>query len=153
MAVIEGFGADALRYSILAGSAIGTDIILDPKDLETSFAAGRNFANKLWNVGRLILANLDGAPPSVTDLDPAQWELADRWILSRCQRVTAEVTDALERFRLNDAVGTLYHFVWDELADWYLEQVKPRLYGDAKGGDIARAILADVLAQAPQVRF
>jgi valyl-tRNA synthetase len=146
--VIRGFGADALRYAVLAGAAIGTDVILDPNDLEKSFSAGRNFANKLWNVGRLILGNLDGAQPPVEELDPARWELADRWILSRCQRVITEATEALERFRLNDAISLLYHFVWDELADWYLEQVKPRLYGDARGGDIARAILADVLAQA-----
>ena len=142
--VVRGYGADALRYTVLAGSAIGTDVILDPADLETSFAAGRNFANKLWNVGRFILTNLSGPTPHPADLDPQQFELADRWILSRLQTAVAETTEALERFRLNDAVGTLYHFVWDELADWYVEQVKPRLYGDVRGGDVARAILAYV---------
>jgi valyl-tRNA synthetase len=144
--VVRGYGADALRYTVLAGSAIGTDVILDPADLETSFAAGRNFANKLWNVGRFILANLPGATADPTALDAQQFELADRWILSRCQTVVAGTTEALERFRLNDAVGILYHFVWDELADWYVEQVKPRLYGDVPGGDVARAILAHVFA-------
>jgi len=142
--VVRGYGADALRYTVLAGSAIGTDVILDPADLETSFAAGRNFANKLWNVGRFILTNLPGPTPDPARLDPQQFELADRWILSRCQTAVAETTEALERFRLNDAVGTLYHFVWDELADWYVEQVKPRLYGDVRGGEVARAILAHV---------
>ena len=142
--VVRGYGADALRYTVLAGSAIGTDVILDPADLETSFAAGRNFANKLWNVGRFILTNLSGPTLDTSSLDPQQFELADRWILSRCQSAVAETTEALERFRLNDAVGTLYHFVWDELADWYVEQVKPRLYGDVHGGDVARAILAHV---------
>ena len=142
--VVRGYGADALRYTVLAGSAIGTDVILDPADLETSFAAGRNFANKLWNVGRFILTNLPHPTPHPTDLDPQQFELADRWILSRLQAAVAETTEALERFRLNDAVGTLYHFVWDELADWYVEQVKPRLYGDLRGGEVARAILAHV---------
>ena len=142
--VVRGYGADALRYTVLAGSAIGTDVILDPADLETSFAAGRNFANKLWNVGRFILTNLPGPTLDTSSLDPQQFELADRWILSRCQSAVAETTEALERFRLNDAVGTLYHFVWDELADWYVEQVKPRLYGDVHGGDVARAILAHV---------
>jgi len=142
--VVRGYGADALRYTVLAGAAIGTDVILDPADLETSFSAGRNFANKLWNVGRFILSNLSGPTPPPAALDPQQFELADRWILSRCQAAVAETTEALERFRLNDAVGTLYHFVWDELADWYVEQVKPRLYGDARGGDVARAILAHI---------
>jgi valyl-tRNA synthetase len=146
--VVRGYGADALRYTVLAGSAIGTDVILDPADLETSFAAGRNFANKLWNVGRFILGNLAGPAAAPADLDPQLFELADRWILSRGQAVVAEVTDALERFRLNDAVGAVYHFVWDELADWYVEQVKPRLYGDARGGEVARAILAHVFETA-----
>jgi valyl-tRNA synthetase len=142
--VVRGYGADALRYTVLAGSAIGTDVILDPDDLESSFAAGRNFANKLWNVGRFILGNLPDATPAPAELDVQRFELADRWVLSRLQAVTAEVTEALERFRLNDAVGALYRFVWDELADWYLEQVKPRLYGDVPGGEVARAILAHV---------
>jgi valyl-tRNA synthetase len=146
--VVRGYGADALRYAVLAGSALGTDVILDPKDLETSFAPGRNFANKLWNVGRFILSNLDEAPRHPRELDPAQFELADRWILSRCQRVVVDTTEALARFRLNDAVGGVYHFVWGELADWYVEQVKPRLYGDARGGPIARAILAHVFETA-----
>jgi valyl-tRNA synthetase len=146
--VVHGYGADALRYTVLAGAAIGTDVILDPNDLETSFAAGRNFANKLWNVGRFILSNLDGPAAHPRLLDAARFELADRWILSRCQRVIAETGEALVRFRLNDAVGGLYHFVWDELADWYVEQVKPRLYGSAPGGEVARSILASTFEHA-----
>jgi valyl-tRNA synthetase len=146
--VVKGYGADALRYAVLAGSALGTDVILDPKDLETSFAPGRNFANKLWNVGRFILANLPEGTPHPETLDPAQLELADRWILSRLQRLVADTTEALERFRLNEAIGGVYHFVWDELADWYVEQVKPRLYGTLRGGEVARAILAHVFETA-----
>jgi valyl-tRNA synthetase len=146
--VVRGYGADALRFAVLAGSAIGTDIILDPQDLETSFAPGRNFANKLWNVGRFILSNLDGPLPDPGALDAAQLELADRWILSRCQRVVRDTTEALERFRLNDAIGGVYHFIWNELADWYVEQVKPRLSGTLRGGVEARAILAHVFETA-----
>jgi valyl-tRNA synthetase len=142
--VVERYGADALRFTALAGAAAGTDIIMDRNDLDTTFAAGRNFANKLWNVGRFIVANLEGATLPVHRLDPAQFELADRWILSRCQRTIEQTTDALDRFRLNDAANSTYHFVWDELADWYVEQVKPRLYGTEPGGDVARAILAHV---------
>jgi valyl-tRNA synthetase len=140
--VVRGYGADALRYTVLSGSAIGTDVILDPGDLETSFGPGRNFANKLWNVGRFILSNLEDATPHPAGLDPCQLELADRWILSRCQRVIGDTTEALERYRLNDAIGGVYHFVWDELADWYVEQVKPRLYGTVRGGGEARAVLS-----------
>ncbi|MEE8115837.1 MAG: valine--tRNA ligase [Gemmatimonadales bacterium] len=142
--VVERFGADALRFAAVAGAAAGTDIIMDRDDLEGTFAAGRNFANKLWNVGRFIFSNLDGTTPAVSELDRAQFELADRWILSRCQRVIAETTEALERFRLNDAANGMYRFVWGDLADWYVEQAKPRLYGNTGGGDIARAILHSV---------
>jgi valyl-tRNA synthetase len=141
--VVERYGADALRFTIVAGAAAGTDVIMDRDHMDATFASGRHFANKLWNAGRLILQNVtDGSP--VAKLDRAQFELADRWILSQCQRVTAETTDALSRFRLNDAANGVYHFLWDELADWYLEQVKPRLYGNAPGGDVARGILIHV---------
>ena len=146
--VVRLYGADALRYTVIAGAPVGTDVVLDPDDLETTFAPGRNFANKLWNVGRLILANMTEPPGPLDALDRARFELADRWILSRAQRAIADTTTAMERFRLNDAANAAYHFVWDELADWYLEQVKPRLYGARPGGDVARAVLAHVLGTA-----
>jgi valyl-tRNA synthetase len=139
--VVDRYGADALRYNMVVGAAAGTDVILDERDLDAAFAAGRNFGNKLWNVARLILANLDGAPPSPGDVDASQFELADRWILSRAQRTTRAVTEHLHAFRLNEATSTVYHFLWDELADWYVEQVKPRLHGNAPGADAARAAL------------
>jgi valyl-tRNA synthetase len=142
--VVKLYGADALRFAAVAGAAAGTDVIMDRNDMESTFAAGRNFANKLWNVGRFIISNLDGATVPPDEWDSAQFELADRWILSRCQRTIEETTDDLARFRLNEAAATVYSFVWNELADWYLEQVKPRLYGDARGGDVARAILSYV---------
>jgi valyl-tRNA synthetase len=144
--VVERYGADALRYSLVSGMSVGTDVILDPNDLEASFAAGRNFANKLWNAGRFILSNLDGAPRPLAGerrnaLRPEELTLADRWIVARCDATVREATDAYERFRLNDAAGAIYHFIWSDLADWYIEQVKPRLYGDVPGGDVARAVL------------
>jgi valyl-tRNA synthetase len=146
--VVRLYGADALRYTVIAGAPVGTDVVLDPDDLETTFAPGRNFANKLWNVGRLILANMSEAPVPLASLDRNRFELADRWILSRTQRAIDETTAALTRFRLNDAANAAYHFVWDDLADWYLEQVKPRLYGSRPGGEVARAILAHVFGTA-----
>jgi valyl-tRNA synthetase len=146
--VVGLYGADALRFTVVAGAPVGTDVILDPDDLETTFASGRNFANKLWNVARFILTNLEGTTVPWQHWDPAQFELADRWILSRAQQAIVDTTEALERFRLNDAANTGYHFVWDELADWYVEQVKPRLYGATPGGDVARAILSHVFETA-----
>jgi valyl-tRNA synthetase len=147
--VIDQYGADALRYTALAGAAVGTDVILDPHDLETSFAAGRNFANKLWNAGRFILSNLEGptrplAGPHRNVVRKPELTLADRWIIARCDAAVREVTQAWERYRLNEAVATAYHFLWSDLADWYIEQVKPRLYGTQPGGDVARAVLAQV---------
>jgi len=146
--VVEMFGADALRFTLVAGAAAGTDIIMDRNDMEGTFAAGRNFANKLWNVGRLVIANLESEPAPIELIDLAQLELADRWILSRTQKTVVGVTDSLNKFRLNDAANEVYHFVWDELADWYAEQVKPRLYGTREGGDTARAVLHHVFATA-----
>ncbi|HKH84561.1 MAG TPA: valine--tRNA ligase, partial [Gemmatimonadales bacterium] len=145
--VVERYGADALRYSLISGMSVGTDVILDPKDLESTFAPARNFANKLWNAGRFILSNLDGPPrPLVGDHPIAvrkkELTLADRWILARCDATVVEATEAYERFRLNEAAGAIYRFIWSDLADWYIEQVKPRLYGEQSGGDVARAVVA-----------
>ena len=141
--VVRRYGADALRFAVTNGLGVGTDIILDPHDLDASFASGRNFANKLWNVGRLLLASLGEAPvPALAEVPAEQLSLADRWIISRLARTARETTDHLEKFRLNDAVGTPYHFLWDDFADWYLEAIKPRLRGDAPGGAVARAVAA-----------
>jgi valyl-tRNA synthetase len=145
--VVERYGADALRYSLISGMSVGTDVILDPKDLESTFAPARNFANKLWNAGRFILSNLDGAPRPLAGDHPVvvrrkELTLADRWILARCDATVVEATEAYERFRLNEAAGAIYRFIWSDLADWYIEQVKPRLYGEQSGGDVARAVVA-----------
>ena len=145
--VVQRYGADALRYSLVSGMSVGTDVILDPADLEASFAAGRNFANKLWNAGRFILTNLGGPTRplvgrSTDAVRPEELALADRWIIARCDATVAEATEAYQRFRLNDAAAAVYHFIWSDLADWYIEQVKPRLYGDLPGGDVARAVIA-----------
>lgn len=144
--VVGRYGADALRYTVVSGLSVGTDLILDPADLETSFAPGRNFANKLWNVGRLILSHLDGpvrplagGHPGV--IDKRELTLADRWIIARCDETVREATAAYERFRLNDAALALHRFLWNDLADWYIEVIKPRLYGEQPGGDVARAVV------------
>jgi len=145
--VVRAYGADALRYTVIAGTAVGTDLILDHRDIETSFAPGRNFANKLWNAGRFILGHLAEAPRPLAGDHPGvvrreELGLADRWIIARCDEALREATAAYEKFRLNEAAGAVYRFLWSDLADWYIEQVKPRLYGDQPGGDVARAVLA-----------
>jgi valyl-tRNA synthetase len=144
LAVVERYGADAMRYTVIAGNATGADVMLDPDDLDTSFSVGRNFANKIWNVGRFILSNFGEDP--IGAIDPDKLELADRWILSRADQAISDVTDQLSQHRFSDAAQVGYHFFWDELADWYVEQVKPRLYGNEPGGETARAVLLHVFS-------
>ena len=129
--VVRRFGADALRYTVIAAAGVGTDVHLNYQDLEEAFAPGRNFANKIWNAGRFALMNLEGAEVQPIEEIHDALEPADRWILSRLNNATREVTRALEQFRFHEAASTIYHFFWGELADWYLELIKPRLYGEA----------------------
>jgi len=131
------YGADALRWTLIAGSSLGADVILDPNDIETTFAPGRNFANKLWNIGRFILGQLPERVQPLDALDPKGLPLADRWILSRAQSAIRDTTTSLEQFRLDEAARRCFDFVWKELADWYVEAVKPRL-----GDRAAHAVLA-----------
>jgi len=139
--VVRSYGADALRWTVIAGVSLGSDLILDPQDLETTFAPGRNFANKLWNIGRFILAQLPERVQPLEALAENRLQLADRWILSRAQGAIREVTTSLETFRLDEAAKRCFDFVWKELADWYVEAVKPRL-GDAADAAVPRAVLA-----------
>ena len=143
--VIEKYGADALRYTVVSGMAVGTDLILDPKDLEVSFAAGRNFANKLWNAARFLLGNLDGVPRPIAGnyinvVTPSELTRADQWILAQCEFAVRQTQEYLEELKLNHAAAVVYSLLWSDFADWYLESIKPRLYGDAPGGDVARAV-------------
>src|SRR5438034_8277876 len=141
--VVRLFGADALRWTAIAGLSLGSDLILDPNDLETTFAPGRNFANKPWNIGRFILAQLPERVEPLERFEQANLPLADRWILTRANDAVAAVTASLEQFRLDEAAKRCYEFVWGELADWYVEAVKPRLGSDGAG---SRAAAHSVLA-------
>ena len=145
--VVQKFGADALRYTVATGAGAGMDQYLNYQDLEVAFGPGRNFANKLWNAGRFALMTLGDAPRVSLDEVSADLETADRWILSRLSKATREVTDALEKFRFQDAGLSAYGFFWGELADWYLELAKPRLRGDAGEASqrAARATLVEAL--------
>src|SRR5437016_6422300 len=125
--VVRLYGADALRWTLIAGSSLGADVILDPNDLETTFAPGRNFANKLWNIGRFILAQLPERVTAIDDLDPATLSLADRWILGQACKTIVAATEHLAAFRLDEAAKTCFEFAWSDLADWYVEAVKPRI--------------------------
>ena len=145
--VVDRFGADALRYTVVAGAAVGTDIQLNYENLEEAFAPGRNFANKLWNAGRFALMNLEGETVRPAGDPEIELELADRWILSRLSRTAARVDRALESYRIHEAAEAIHSFFWGELADWYLELIKGRLQGDAGDGsrEAAKATLVAVL--------
>jgi len=140
--VVNLFGADALRFTVMSNVGMGTDVRMDPADLETTFAVGRNFANKLWNAGRFALLNLDVAEVPDARTLPAL-ELADRWIVSRLHAASAETDRNLAAFRFKEAAEAVYQFFWGELADWYLEVIKPRLQpdGDPASAAVARATL------------
>jgi valyl-tRNA synthetase len=146
--VISRYGADAFRYTIVNGMSVGTDLILDPADLENSFASGRYFANKLWNIGRFLLSQLPSGAAPLSAIDRAELRDTDRWILTRAQAAISEATKHYEGFRLNEATATVYRFIWNDLADWYLEQIKTRLYEKEPGGDVARSVAAHVFDMA-----
>jgi valyl-tRNA synthetase len=148
--VVDEFGADAMRYTIVSQCAVGTDISLDHEDVEGAFANGRNFANKIWNAGRFALMGLGDAPVrALSDVD-GDLMMEDRWILSRVAHAAEQATRGLERFRLHEYAEGLYHFFWGDICDWYLELVKNRMAPDADevSREAARATLVAVLDSA-----
>jgi valyl-tRNA synthetase len=145
--VVDLYGADALRYTVIAAAGLGSDLMLNHENLDETFAPGRNFANKVWNAGRFALMNVQDANVQPLDEVKADLELADRWILSRMSVAVTSMTRSLEAFRFHEAAEVVYHFFWNELADWYLELVKPRFYEDssAQSKAAAQATLVEVL--------
>jgi valyl-tRNA synthetase len=134
LTVIEQYGTDAFRFTLAAFAAQGRDIKMSEKRVE----GYRHFVNKLWNAARFALMHLE---QGYDRIDGDHLSLPDRWILSRLNRVTAATAEALDTYRFNDAAGELYNFVWHEFCDWYLEAVKPALYGK-KGKEQQQAALA-----------
>ena len=122
--VIDKYGADALRLTLVTGNAPGNDMRFYWERVEAS----RNFANKVWNASRFIMMNLDKAENRAVSLD--ELTPADKWILSKLNTLAKDVTENMENFDLGVAVGKIYDFIWEEFCDWYIEMVKPRLYND-----------------------
>jgi valyl-tRNA synthetase len=158
--VVRMYGADALRYTVISGMGMGADLVLDPADLDRSFAPGRNFATKLWNIGRFLLTRVGEAPVrDVRDIPASALTRADEWILSRLNLAIAECDAAFgpprpdaggtwrpdqlrAGMRLNEYAESARRFVWNELADWYLESAKPRLAAETgEDREVARAVL------------
>lgn len=123
--IIDQYGADALRLTLITGNAPGNDMRFYLERVEAS----RNFANKVWNASRFIMMNLEKADPG-DSLQPVSLTDADKWILSKANTLVKEVTDNMESYELGIAVQKIYDFIWEEFCDWYIEMVKPRLYSD-----------------------
>ena len=120
--IIEQYGADALRFTLITGNAPGNDMRFYYERVESS----RNFANKIWNASRFIMMNMDGKSvnkPADADLEPV-----DKWVISSLNSVVKDVTENMEKYELGIAASKVYDFIYDVLCDWYIEMVKPRLY-------------------------
>jgi valyl-tRNA synthetase len=128
LGIMDEMGTDALRFTLLVGSAPGNDMSLSAKKVE----ANRNFINKIWNVGRFVISTLPNAPEKAKS--PAQWTLADQWIQTRHQQLVRDVNRLFDVHQYGEAGRQIYEFFWSEFADWYLEIAKLQM---AEGGDRA----------------
>lgn len=129
--IIDQYGADALRFTLITGNAPGNDMRFYLERVEAS----RNFANKVWNASRFIMMNMQqmeeaGKDPKVATIDMSTLTDADKWILSKANELSKEVTESLDKYELGIAAQKIYDFIYDEFCDWYIEMVKPRLYGE-----------------------
>ena len=122
--VIDKYGADALRLTLITGNAPGNDMRFYWERVEAS----RNFANKVWNASRFIMMNMEKAPVHEVSLDDLT--MADKWILSKVNTLAKDVTENLDKFELGIGLQKVYDFIWEEFCDWYIEMVKPRLWND-----------------------
>jgi valyl-tRNA synthetase len=142
--LIETYGADALRMTLLRSATLGSDVPIAEKWIE----GDRNFANKLWNISRFALMNLEGSPATIRlRTTEMYWSRADRWILSRLDATVAAVDEAMEGYDLARAAQLLRQFTWSEFADWYVEWAKGPLHGGVgEAADATRAVLKHVLS-------
>ena len=122
--VVDKYGADALRMTLITGNAPGNDMRFYWERVEAS----RNFANKVWNASRFIMMNMEKAP--VREVALSELTMADRWILSKVNTLAKDVTENLDKYELGIALQKIYDFIWESFCDWYIEMVKPRLYND-----------------------
>lgn len=141
--IIDQYGADALRMTLVTGNAPGNDMRFYNERVEAS----RNFANKVWNASRFILMNIEGK--EITEPENFKLLPGDRWILSKCNNLIKEVTENMDKFELGIALQKVYDFIWDEFCDWYIELAKQRIYRaeeDPLSANDAMWVLREVLA-------
>ncbi len=139
--VCEGYGADAVRYTLAALTTEGQDIKLSP----TRFEMGRNFINKVWNASRFVMLNLTEIELDGSEIAGAELEFEDRWILSRLNQVITDTSSAIDNFRFIDITKAIYDFTWRDYCDWYVEMVKARLKAGGRSAVVAGRVLAWVL--------
>jgi len=138
--MMDKYGTDAFRFTLTVFAAQGRDVKFSEERVE----GYRHFVNKLWNASRFILANAEGSRlPAVPDMK--RLDVGSRWIVSRLSAAADDVHTALEEYRFNDAAGSMYSFVWHELCDWYIEMVKPVLYGEDEGKEAVKECLLYIL--------
>ena len=133
--VIDEYGADALRLTLITGNAPGNDMRFYNERVESS----RNFANKVWNASRFIMMNMEDKV--ISKPDEADFEVTDKWILSKVNTLAKDVTENMDKFELGIAVQKVYDFIWDEFCDWYIELVKYRIYHSDENYKSANAAL------------
>ncbi len=140
LVMMDKYGTDAFRFTLTVFAAQGRDVKFSEERVE----GYRHFVNKLWNASRFILSNAEGSRlPAVPDME--HLDVGSRWIVSRLSAAADDVHAALEEYRFNDAAGSMYSFVWHELCDWYIEMVKPVLYGEDEGKETVKECLLYVL--------
>jgi len=126
--MIDEFGADALRFALVLLAFYGRDLKLSRKRIEDV----KHFINKIWNAAKFALSQLSDFDPALTKIDASDLSPADRWILSRLQEAVKETRELIESYRFSEAAQAIYHFIWDEFCDWYLEWSKPFFYRPEK---------------------
>ncbi|MCD6554218.1 MAG: valine--tRNA ligase [Anaerolineae bacterium] len=141
--IVDEYGADALRFTLLTGSSPGNDMKLSLQRVEAS----RNFANKIWNAARFVVSHMDeSVKPGISIQNLPEQNPVDKWIISRSNRLVADVTRLIEQYQYGEAGRQIYDFLWGEFCDWYIEMAKVRLYGqDPSAQNAARQVLAYVL--------
>ena len=151
--VIEQYGADALRFSVLSGTTMGNDIKYMPEKLEQA----SNFANKIWNAAKFVTGNLAdeekirefcyNAFEKNKEYDPKYFKVEDKWILNKLDKLVVDVTKNIENYDLGIALDNIYSFMWNEFCDWYIEMAKPRIYSENEEEKVAVSdVLSHVLA-------
>ena len=140
--VIEEYGADALRFTLVTGNTPGNDMRFYMERVE----ANRNFANKIWNASKFVLMNLEGFDESFVP-SAEDYTLADKWILEEYNKTVTNITNNLDKFELGEAASAVYDFIWNTYCDWYIELAKPRLYNKEGGRDrqTAQYLLVSIL--------